>query len=92
MAKHAAFDAELERYIKMIALCAPVALADTMHSAWCHFIKSGVPASDATDEWPGYDLSRRATMMFDKTSKLADDRTPHGGFIGKIEKWEVSYG
>ena len=54
---------------------APVALADTMRSAWCHFIKSGVLANDATGEWPGYDLSRRATMMFDETSKLADD--PH---------------
>jgi para-nitrobenzyl esterase len=60
----------------LIGAEAPEALADTMHRSWCNFIRSGVPASDGTGDWPSYDLDRRATMMFDEKSQLEDDPHP----------------
>ncbi len=45
----------------------PQQLADTMHAAWVAFAAGGDPG------WPKYDLSRRATMRFDTTSKVVDD-------------------
>ena len=38
-----------------------------MHAAWVAFATNGDPG------WPKYDLSRRATMRFDTTSKALDD-------------------
>lgn len=55
---------------------APLALADTMHASWCNFIRGGAPASDATGDWPRYDMDRRATMMFDEKSQLENDPHP----------------
>jgi carboxylesterase type B len=45
----------------------PQALADTMHKVWSDFIKTGEPG------WPRYDLTTRATMMFDDDSVLVED-------------------
>jgi carboxylesterase type B len=45
----------------------PQGLADTMHKAWCDFIKTGNPG------WPRYDLSSRNTMIFDDNCKLAEN-------------------
>jgi para-nitrobenzyl esterase len=57
----------------LIGYKAPKMLADTMHGSWCNFIRGGNPESDRTGDWPRYDQERRATMMFDTTSKLEDD-------------------
>jgi carboxylesterase 2/para-nitrobenzyl esterase len=45
----------------------PQQLAGAMHGAWVAFATSGDPG------WPRYDLSRRATMRFDTTSRVVDD-------------------
>jgi carboxylesterase type B len=45
----------------------PQELADTMHSAWVSFARTGGPG------WHRYDLNRRATMRFDLPSKVVDD-------------------
>ena len=45
----------------------PQQLADTMHASWVAF------ATNGDCGWPKYDLSRRATMRFDITSKVVDD-------------------
>jgi para-nitrobenzyl esterase len=45
----------------------PQQLADTMHAAWVAFATTGDPG------WPKYDLDRRATMRFDRTSEVVDD-------------------
>jgi carboxylesterase type B len=45
----------------------PRRLADRMHAAWVAF------ATDGDCGWPGYDLSRRATMRFDTTPGVVDD-------------------
>ncbi|HEX6108370.1 MAG TPA: carboxylesterase/lipase family protein [Ktedonobacteraceae bacterium] len=46
---------------------APQQLADAMHAAWVAFAKVGDPG------WQRFDLSRRATMRFDKRQELVDD-------------------
>jgi carboxylesterase type B len=45
----------------------PQQLADTMHAAWVAFATSGDCG------WPKYDLGRRATMRFDRTSEVVDN-------------------
>jgi para-nitrobenzyl esterase len=45
----------------------PQQLAETMHAAWVAF------ATDGDCGWPKYDLGRRATMRFDRTSGVVDD-------------------
>ena len=45
----------------------PQAVADTMHKVWSDFIKTGEPG------WPRYDLTTRATMMFDNETLLVED-------------------
>ena len=48
----------------------PQALADTMHKAWCDFIKTGEPG------WPAYDSDTRATMFFDDICAVVEDPDP----------------
>ena len=45
----------------------PQGLADTMHKAWCDFIKTGEPG------WPAYDTSTRATMFFDDVCEVVEN-------------------
>ncbi len=46
----------------------PQQIANAMHSAWLNFARSGDPG------WPQYDLKQRATMRFDISSELVEDR------------------
>ena len=48
----------------------PQGLADTMHKAWCDFIKTGNPG------WPAYDSDTRATMFFDDICAVVEDPDP----------------
>jgi para-nitrobenzyl esterase len=50
-----------------------VRLAAQMSDAWIAFARSGSPNTKALPQWPVYDLSRRATLVFDKTSRVVDD-------------------
>jgi para-nitrobenzyl esterase len=52
---------------------APQQLADTVHSAWVSFIKTGRPSSVGELEWPPYDIDRRPTMVFADSCKSQDD-------------------
>ena len=45
----------------------PQELARTMHAAWVAFASSGDPG------WPRYNLRRRATMRFDRVSRVVED-------------------
>jgi para-nitrobenzyl esterase len=51
----------------------PLALADTMSSAWIAFARSGSPNVKGLPAWPAFDLSRRATMVFNRESRVVDD-------------------
>jgi para-nitrobenzyl esterase len=51
----------------------PQRVSDQMSEAWLAFARTGNPATAALPDWPAYDPNRRATMIFDLDSRLADD-------------------
>ena len=48
-------------------------LADRMHAAWTAFARTGDPNHPGIPEWPVYDTTRRATMVFDTMCTVVDD-------------------
>jgi para-nitrobenzyl esterase len=48
-------------------------LATAMHGAWCQFIRTGDPNGGGLPGWPRYDAERRATLLIDRESHVADD-------------------
>ena len=52
---------------------APVVLADVMSSAWIAFARAGDPNVKGLPHWPAFDLDRRATMVFDRETRVIDD-------------------
>jgi para-nitrobenzyl esterase len=52
---------------------APKALERQMSDAWLAFARTGDPNTEELPEWPRYDAKRRATMVFDVTSRVVDD-------------------
>lgn len=48
-------------------------LAEAMSSAWIAFARSGDPNGAGLPTWPSFDLSRRATMIFDSQPHVVDD-------------------
>jgi para-nitrobenzyl esterase len=49
------------------------ALADQVSDAWLAFAKTGNPNTPKLPQWPAFDAQRRATMVFDTKSAVADD-------------------
>jgi para-nitrobenzyl esterase len=49
------------------------ALASAMHEAWAAFIRTGDPGGAGLPVWPTYDGERRATLLLDRSSRVADD-------------------
>ena len=49
------------------------ALAEQMSETYIAFAKTGDPNNPKIPHWPPYDLAHRATMVFDKVSKVVDD-------------------
>ncbi|NKB98067.1 MAG: carboxylesterase family protein [Pseudomonadales bacterium] len=49
------------------------ALADVMSEAWLAFARAGDPNHDGLPEWPTYDTTNRATMIFDTDSRVVND-------------------
>jgi para-nitrobenzyl esterase len=50
-----------------------LALADTMSRAWIAFARTGNPNVKGLPEWPRFDLERRATMVFNRDSRIVND-------------------
>jgi para-nitrobenzyl esterase len=48
-------------------------LAARMHAAWAAFIRGDAPAADGLPAWPSYEEPRRATLLIDRESRVADD-------------------
>lgn len=48
-------------------------LADAMSNAWIAFARSGDPNAGSLPVWPPFDLTRRATMIFDARPHVVDD-------------------
>ena len=61
-------------------------VADQMAETWIAFARSGHPDNAAIPPWPAYDLTRRATMIFDVTSRVEDD--PRGNERRLFERAE----
>jgi para-nitrobenzyl esterase len=55
---------------------APQALAEQMSEAWLAFARTGDPATPALPDWPPYEPSRRATMVFNLESRVVNDPFP----------------
>ena len=52
---------------------APIHVSKQIQAAWIAFARTGNPNAEGLPEWPRYDSSRRATMMFDAESRVIDD-------------------
>lgn len=52
------------------------ALAEAMSEAWVSFARTGNPNHKGLPEWPAFDNTRRATMIFDTECKAVND--PYG--------------
>ena len=48
-------------------------LADQVSDAWLAFARGGNPNTPKLPQWPAFDVARRATMVFDTKSAVADD-------------------
>lgn len=47
-------------------------LSERMMDAWIAFARSGNPSHPSLGDWPPYDTARRATMVFNRQSRLED--------------------
>ena len=47
-------------------------LSAAMMDAWLAFARTGDPSAPAIGDWARYDTTRRATMVFDRESRLVD--------------------
>ena len=55
---------------------APQTVADQMSAAWLAFARAGDPNAKGLPRWPPYTTEKRATMLFDVHSSVADDPEP----------------
>jgi para-nitrobenzyl esterase len=60
-------------------------LADEMSEAWIAFARTGKPATALLPDWPPYDVNKRATMIFNRETKLVNDpRHEERRLFGKV--------
>jgi para-nitrobenzyl esterase len=62
---------EASPWTRGVADAAP--LADQVSDAWLAFARTGDPNTRGLPRWPAFDAERRATMVFDTASAVADD-------------------
>jgi len=48
-------------------------LATAMHRTWSQFIRTGSPDGGGLPQWPRYTAERRATLLIDRDSHVAED-------------------
>jgi para-nitrobenzyl esterase len=48
-------------------------LSANMMDAWITFARTGDPSHEGVGRWEPYDVETRATMVFDRESRLEDD-------------------
>jgi para-nitrobenzyl esterase len=52
---------------------APQKVADAMHLSWIMFARSGNPNTSGLPQWPAYDTTQRATMLFNEECQVVND-------------------
>ena len=57
-------------------------MADRFSGAYVAFAKTGSPNHPGIPEWPAYNTATRATMVFDKTTRVVNDH--RGALIRQI--------
>src|SRR5262247_3471642 len=63
----------LARSTSFVGDAPPQQLADRMSDTWLAFARSGDPNNQAIPNWPRYEADRRATMVFNIETSVADD-------------------
>ena len=48
-------------------------MADLFATTWATFAKTGNPNNDKIPNWPAYDATKRATMLFDSDTRVEND-------------------
>ena len=62
-----------------------VAMSNTMSDAFVNFARTGDPNGGALPRWEPYTLPRRQTMVFDNSSRMADDpRGAERAFFNRV--------
>jgi para-nitrobenzyl esterase len=60
-------------------------LSEMMSRAWIAFARTGDPNTQGLPPWPAYDLTRRATMVFNSKTVVVDDpRGPERRLFGQV--------
>jgi para-nitrobenzyl esterase len=54
----------------------PQMLAEQMSEAWLAFARTGEPSAPNLPAWPAYEPGKRATMVFNSTSRVVEDPYP----------------
>lgn len=54
----------------------PQVMARQMSAAWLAFARTGDPNTAVLPKWPAYEPGKRATMMFNQTSRVVEDPFP----------------
>ncbi len=57
---------------KAVPAAAVAAFADTVHAAWCSFLRGEAPAAAQLPAWPPYSTSQRPTMLLNLSSHVED--------------------
>lgn len=63
-----------------------IALSEQLSSAWVAFARTGTPSTSSLN-WPAYDAEKRATMLFDRECRVAND--PDGEIRKALDRLRV---
>jgi para-nitrobenzyl esterase len=55
------------------AVAGAQAMSDQMSAAWVAFARTGNPGTPMIPHWPAYSMRARANMLFNTSSRVADD-------------------
>jgi para-nitrobenzyl esterase len=70
---------------------APQLLADQMSAAWIAFAHTGNPNAEGLPKWPAFTAAEWATMVFDTTSRVANDfRGDERGVLAALPMYRVT--
>ena len=66
-------DAVADAFFELAGRPPHAGLTEAMHGAWAEFVTSGEPRHPHLPHWPGYEPTRRSTLLLDEQSRVVDD-------------------